>query len=115
MGSTVGELEAAAAWDVVRPRQPSRVAGIGMAGFRSRGVGPVDVRAVPHPAVTLVLEFGDGPLVIDNGRGQRGSLVAGLAFGGVRVRGENIECVQVRLSPVVAHAVLAGRHPSRPR
>ncbi|WET81561.1 helix-turn-helix domain-containing protein [Amycolatopsis sp. QT-25] len=77
-----------------------------MAGFRSRGVGPVDVRAVPHPAVTLVLEFGDGPLVVDNGRGQRGSLVARLAFGGVRVRGGNVECVQVRLSPVVAYTVL---------
>ncbi|MDI5978854.1 helix-turn-helix domain-containing protein [Amycolatopsis magusensis] len=54
------------------------------------------------------MEFGDGPIVVDGGRGQRGSLVARLAFGGVRVRGENIECVQVRLSPVVAHAVLGG-------
>jgi AraC-like DNA-binding protein len=95
-----------AGWDVVRPRRPSRVAGVSMARFRCWGEGPVDVRAVPHPAVTLVLEFGDGPLVVDSGRGQRGNLVARLAFGGVRVRGENVECVQVRLSPVVAHAVL---------
>lgn len=98
--------ESVAGWDVARPWRPSRVAGVGMAGFRSWGAGPVDVRAVPHPAVTLVLEFGDGPLVVDNGRGQRGSLVARLAFGAVQVRGENVECAQVRLSPVVAHAVL---------
>jgi AraC-like DNA-binding protein len=79
-----------------------------MAGFRGRSVGPVDVRVVPHPAVTLVLEFGNGPLVVDaaTGRQQRGNLVAGFMHGAIRVRGENIECVQVRLSPVVARAVL---------
>lgn len=79
-----------------------------MAGFRGRGEGPVDVRVVPHPAVTLVLEFGNGPLVVDaaTGRQQRGNLVAGFPHGAMRVRGENVECVQVRLSPVVARAVL---------
>ncbi|HEU5157178.1 MAG TPA: helix-turn-helix domain-containing protein [Streptosporangiaceae bacterium] len=60
--------------------------------------------------MTLVVEFGAGPLIVDDaaGRQQRGSLVAGLGFGpgGVRVRGENFEAVQVRLSPVVARAVL---------
>jgi AraC-like DNA-binding protein len=79
-----------------------------MAGFRSRSAGPVHVRAVPHPAVTLVLEFGNGPLVVDAaaGRQQRGNLVAGFMHGGVRVQGADVECLQVRLSPVVAHAVL---------
>ena len=84
-----------------------------MAGFRCWGVGPVDVLAVPHPAVTLVLEFGDGPLVLDSGQKLTGDLAARLAFGTVRVRGENVECMQVRLSPVVAHAVL-GVWPSEP-
>lgn len=79
-----------------------------MAGFRGRATGPVDVRVVPHPAVTLVLEFGHGPLIVDatTGRQQRGNLVAGFMHDAVRVRGENIECLQVRLSPVVAHTVL---------
>jgi AraC-like DNA-binding protein len=67
-------------------------------------------RAIPHPAVTLVLEFGAGQLIVDDaaGRQRRGSLVAGLGFGSdpVRVRGEHFEAVQVRLSPVVARAVL---------
>ncbi|MER7111354.1 helix-turn-helix domain-containing protein [Streptomyces sp. NPDC000229] len=108
MRTTVHESEAAAAWDVARPSRRSRVAGVGMAGFRDRGTGPVALRAVPHPAVTLVLEFGDGWLVVDDtaGRHQRGSLVAGMMPGEIRTRGENIECVEVRLSPVVARAVL---------
>ncbi|GGU11084.1 AraC family transcriptional regulator [Actinomadura citrea] len=80
-----------------------------MAGF---GVRDLDaLQMVPHPAVTLLLEFGAGSPVLDfaDGRQLRGSMVAGpgLGSGGaVRVRGENVECVQVRLSPVIARAVL---------
>lgn len=86
-----------------------------MAGFRDHGTGPVALRAVPHPAVTLVLQFGDGWLVVDDTSGcrQRGSLVAGLPAGGIRTRGEGIECVEVRLSPVAARAVL-GVCPAEP-
>jgi AraC-like DNA-binding protein len=80
-----------------------------MAGFRIHG--PDALRMVPHPDVTLLLEFGAGSPVLDcaAGRRQRGSFVAGpgLGTGGaVRARGENVECVQVRLSPVIARAVL---------
>ncbi|WP_330315518.1 AraC family transcriptional regulator (plasmid) [Streptomyces sp. NBC_00523] len=98
-----------AVWDVARPQRPSRVAGVTMAGF---GVLDLDaLRMVPHPAVTLLLEFGAGTPVLDRATGeqQRGCLVAGPglgAGGAVRVRGENVECVQVRLSPVIARAVL---------
>ncbi|MGV9779518.1 helix-turn-helix domain-containing protein [Streptosporangium sp. NPDC003464] len=96
-------------WDVACPRRPSRVAGVTMAGFRVRDLDAL--RMVPHPAVTLLLEFGAGTPVLDDaaGRQQRGSVVAGpgLGSGGaVRARGENVECVQVRLSPVIARAVL---------
>lgn len=109
MRSTVDEGDAAV-WDAVRPAQPSRVAGVSMAGFRSSGLTMVDHRAIPHPAVTLILEFGTAPPIVDDatGRQQRGSLVAGLdgLSGSVRVRGEDIECVQVRLSPVIARRVL---------
>jgi AraC-like DNA-binding protein len=104
------EPDDAAVWDVARPARPSQVAGVSMAGFRDRGVTTAGHRAIPHPAVTLVVEFGTGPLVVDDaaGRQQRGSLVAGLGFGpgGFRVRGENFEAVQVRLSPVIARAIL---------
>jgi AraC-like DNA-binding protein len=81
-----------------------------MAGFRDRGRTAVGRRAIPHPAVTLALEFGAGPLIVDDaaGRRQRGSLVAGLGFGAgaVWVRGENFAAVQVRLSPILARALL---------
>ncbi|MFD8690368.1 helix-turn-helix domain-containing protein [Streptomyces sp. NPDC059651] len=97
-----------AVWDVASPLRPSRVAGIGMAGFRARDLDAL--RMVPHPAVTLLLDFGAGSPVLDYAAGQqRGSLVGGPglgAGGAVRAWGENVECVQVRLSPVIARAVL---------
>jgi len=64
---------------------------------------------VPHPAVMVIFDLGDTPFVIDDGSGQqqRNSVVAGLAPSGVRGRGtRDFECLQVRLSPLVAHAVL---------
>jgi AraC-like DNA-binding protein len=79
-----------------------------MAGFRDRATDAVNLNVVPYPAVTVVIDFGDGPLLVDDATGceQRGSVVAGLAPSSVRVRGRDIECLQVRLSPMAAHAVL---------
>ncbi|GAA3186077.1 helix-turn-helix domain-containing protein [Nonomuraea roseoviolacea] len=95
-------------WDVACPERPSRVAGVTMAGFGVRDLAAL--RMVPHPAVTLVLEFGAGSPVMDHAAGQqRGSVVAGPGIGsggGLWARGEDVECVQVRLSPVIARAVL---------
>src|SRR5919109_3562404 len=99
--------EQAAFLEVIPPARPSRLRGVSMAGFRDRGPGPLDMRAIPHPAVTLALEFGPGTLVVDDANGRRGgSVVAGLAFGNLRVRGRDIEAVQVRLSPIIAYTVL---------
>ncbi|MFI7130402.1 helix-turn-helix domain-containing protein [Nonomuraea sp. NPDC050153] len=102
-------VHGAVVWDVACPQRPSRVAGVTMAGFRVRRLDAL--RMVPHPAVTLLVEFGPGSPVMDCAAGgqQRGSVVAGpgLGSGGaVWARGENVECVQVRLSPVIARAVL---------
>ncbi|MEU7892186.1 helix-turn-helix domain-containing protein [Nonomuraea sp. NPDC049152] len=102
-------VHGAAVWGVACPQRPSRVAGVTMAGFRVRELDAL--RMVPHPAVTVLLEFGAGSPVMDYaaGRQQRGSIVAGLGLGSggsVRARGENVECVQVRLSPAIARAVL---------
>jgi AraC-like DNA-binding protein len=84
------------------------MAGVSMAGFRARAKDLVDLPVVPYPAVTLVIDLGDEPLLVEHASGQslRGSLAAGLAPGAVRARGRGVECLQVRLSPVVAHAVL---------
>ncbi len=80
-----------------------------MAGFRVHDLNAL--RMVPHPAVTLLLDFGAGSPVVDEGAGrqQRGSVVAGPGIGSrgaVWARGENVECLQVRLSPVIARGVL---------
>ena len=108
MRSAESDLDAAALWDIAIPSRPGRLPGVTMAGFRSRATDLVDLRTVPYPAITVVVDFGDGPLVVDDGssRQLRGSVVAGLAPGNVRVRGQDIECLQMRLSPVVAHGVL---------
>ncbi|MER5389022.1 helix-turn-helix domain-containing protein [Saccharopolyspora sp. NPDC002686] len=97
-----------ARWEVVHPAHPSRWAGVTMAGFRHHGPDPADVHVIPHPSITLALEFGSGPHVVDtdSGRQQQGNLVAGFMHDAIRVRGHAVECVQVRLSPVTAHAVL---------
>jgi AraC-like DNA-binding protein len=108
MRSAESARDAAALWDIASPSWPGRLPGVSMAGFRARARDLVDLRTVPYPAITVVVDFGDGPLVVDDGSGrqQRGSVVAGLAPVNVRVRGRDIECLQMRLSPVVAHAVL---------
>src|SRR5690349_13993474 len=105
MRFTVGDV---ITWDVARPDH-LRVPGVDMAGFSDHGT-LADLRTIPHPAVTLGLMFGDGWAVVTDGAGrrQRDSLVygLGLGYGGVRVSGVDISCLQVRLSPVIARAVL---------
>jgi AraC-like DNA-binding protein len=61
--------------------------------------------------VTLILVFGGTIAVADvAGRARQGNFVTGLGFGEVLrvLRVESFECLQVRLSPVVARAVLGG-------
>jgi AraC-like DNA-binding protein len=108
MRSAGPAYDAAAVWDIAAPSRPGRLPGVSMAGFRARATDLVDLSVVPYPAVTVVVIFGDGLLAVDgsSGRQRSGSVVAGLAPGSVRLRARGIECLQVRLSPVVAHAVL---------
>jgi AraC-like DNA-binding protein len=107
MRSAELDYDAAAVWDIATPSRPGRLPGVSMAGFRARAADAVGLQVVPYPAVTVAVDLGDGFIVGDaSGRQQRGSVVAGLAPGGVSARGRGIECLQVRLSPVVAHAVL---------
>jgi AraC-like DNA-binding protein len=100
--------DAAAVWDIATPSRPVRLPGLRMAGFRDRVSDQIDLRAVPFPAVTVAVDLGDGLVVVDDvsGRQQRGSVVVGLTPGSLRVRGRDIECLQMRLSPAVAHVVL---------
>lgn len=79
-----------------------------MAGFRIHGDGPTRLRAIPHPAVTVAVSIGDHCFDVRDatGRTHSGSLVLGLAGNAVPVHVQTIECVQVRLSPAVAPAIL---------
>ncbi|MER6509869.1 helix-turn-helix domain-containing protein [Nonomuraea sp. NPDC001636] len=81
-----------------------------MAGFSDRANELRDLALVPHPAVTLLFDLGDEPFVIEDDRGSRqlGRVVAGLAPRQVRGSGltRRMECLQIRLSPMAAHAVL---------
>src|SRR5262245_48738212 len=80
---------ASAVWDIAVPSRPGRSAGVSMAGFSDRAKDLVDLPVVPYPAVTLVIDLGHGPLLVEHASGQprRGSLAAGLAPGAVRARG----------------------------
>jgi AraC-like DNA-binding protein len=94
-------------WDIAVPALPDRLPGVRMAGFRARSADLVDLEVVPYPAATLVIDLSGGLLAADaSGQPKRGSVVAGLAPGTVRALGRDIECLQMRLSPVLAHAVL---------
>lgn len=111
MRSTANEHADQAPWEVARPDRPGRVAGVDMAGFHVAGLPAEGLRIVPHPAVTLFLDFGTALSLVDDGAGQKqgGSLVTGPGFGSggtVRAWGEDVTCVQVRLSPVIARTVL---------
>lgn len=81
-----------------------------MAGFGDQANEFHDLALVPHPAVTVLLDLGDQSFVLEDGCGsqQRERVVAGLAPNRARARGlaRSSECLQLRLSPMVAHAVL---------
>ncbi|MER6461933.1 helix-turn-helix domain-containing protein [Streptomyces sp. NPDC001288] len=105
---TAGQArDAAQIWDIAVPARPGRLPGVSMAGFRARTADPVDLGVIPYPAVTVVVDLGDRSLSVDDPGGRHhGSIVAGLAAGGLRGHGRAVECLQIRLSPAVAHAVL---------
>lgn len=82
-----------------------------MAGFVQRVPAPVNIAMVAHPSVTLFVNLSEGEgLVYDvHGRRRSGSQVVGLTPGDLRVgcrTAEGSRCLQIRLSPVVAAAVV---------
>jgi AraC-like DNA-binding protein len=80
-----------------------------MAGFSNRANDVLDIEVVAHSAVMVAFDLGDTPIVVEDscGRQRRDCVVAGLAPKGVRARGgRSFDILQLRMSPVVAHAVL---------
>ncbi|KUM72338.1 helix-turn-helix transcriptional regulator [Streptomyces curacoi] len=95
-------------WEVVLPVGGTSLDGVRMAGFRDRLATGLDMRVLPQPVVVVVIGLGDDPLTVESATGCRRvrSLVASLAPGPARIRGEGVECVEVCLSPAAAYALL---------
>jgi AraC-like DNA-binding protein len=79
-----------------------------MIGFRDCDGAGLDIRVTAMPAVTVVIEFGGNELVIDGNAGRHTltGFVAGLPGATMRIRSKHVECIEVRLSPVRAYALL---------
>ncbi|MFI7704050.1 helix-turn-helix domain-containing protein [Nonomuraea sp. NPDC049480] len=92
---------------VAVPRPSVRLPGVSMAGFRHHAPALVDIAMVPHPSVTLLVDLSEGEAIVYDAHGQRGSVVIGLIPGDLRVAGRGVgECLQIRLEPAAAAAVL---------
>jgi AraC-like DNA-binding protein len=95
--------------EVAIPRPSCRLPGISMAGFRQRAAVRWDIAMVAHPSVTLLVDLseGDGAAYEAHGRHARGSVVVGLLPGDFRAAARaRVECLQIRLEPALAAAVL---------
>ncbi|MYS70757.1 helix-turn-helix domain-containing protein [Streptomyces sp. SID5926] len=94
--------------DVAVPRPSARLAGVGMAGFSQHVSAFVDMAMVAHPSVTLLIDLSDGDGILYSARDRHGhgSFVVGLAPGDLRAAGRVGTCLQIRLEPAVAAAVL---------
>ncbi|MFD7015274.1 helix-turn-helix domain-containing protein [Streptomyces sp. NPDC059928] len=95
-------------WEVALPLGGTSLDGVGMAGFRDRIAAGLDMQVLPQPAVVLVIGLGDAPLTVEGAAGRQPlrSFVAALSPGPARIRGERVECIEMRLSPRAAYALL---------
>ncbi|MEV6491272.1 helix-turn-helix domain-containing protein [Actinoplanes sp. NPDC051633] len=95
--------------EVAVPGPAVRLPGVSMAGFSQRGTASWDIDMVAHPSVTLLLDLseGDGAIYDNRGRRRQGSVAIGLLPGDLRAAGwARVECLQIRLEPTRAAAVL---------
>lgn len=79
-----------------------------MAGFRYYDIGPVDLTMIPHPAVTLLLDLTERGVAYNGPGGPVvGNAIIGLRAGALRMTSVGAgEVLQIRLSPIVAAAIL---------
>ncbi|MFC6014514.1 helix-turn-helix domain-containing protein [Nocardia lasii] len=104
MRPIMSERELDVGWDLARS---TAMAGVSMDGFRDRESVGCEMRIVARPEVTVVIQFGDSPLTVDSPEQPRfDGLVAGLAPGIRQVRAERVECVELRMSPILAYRLL---------
>ncbi|MDG4826582.1 helix-turn-helix domain-containing protein [Asanoa sp. WMMD1127] len=97
-------------WASVEVAIPTaRLPGVSMAGFRQRVPAAVHIGMVAHPSVTVLVDLSAGLVCESHGRRSHGSVVAGLLTPDLRVGGQGAgACLQIRLAPAAAAAVLGG-------
>ncbi|MGK5642293.1 helix-turn-helix domain-containing protein [Streptomyces sp. URMC 126] len=105
---TNGDADAGDGWEVARPLHGTSLAGVRMAGFRDLTAAGLDKRVLPGPEVVVVIGLGDEPFTVEGAAGRRSlsGFAATLAPGPVRVGAARVECVEARLSPPAAYALL---------
>ncbi|MCT9092512.1 helix-turn-helix domain-containing protein [Streptomyces sp. ASQP_92] len=108
MGQVPTDHEAEDGWEVAHPLGGSSLAGVRMAGFRDRIAAGLDKRVLAQPSVVVVIGLGDTPFTVEDDQGAQPltSFAATLSPGPARVRGERVECVEMRLSPPAAYTLL---------
>ncbi|WP_308166436.1 helix-turn-helix domain-containing protein [Nocardia albiluteola] len=99
--------EPGAEWDFAR-HADAGTTGTAIIGYRDAGGAGLDLRVAGTPQVTVLIQFGDSDVVIDDAEGRRavGGFVAGLPIEAMRIRSERAECVEVRLTPIQAYSLL---------
>jgi AraC-like DNA-binding protein len=97
-----------AGWDVARPSGEAPLGGVAVIGYRDRGAAGLDIPVVAIPAVTVVIGFGGNDLIVDGAAGRQAftGFVTGFPRGSMRIRSEQAECVEVRVSPLRVRSLL---------
>ncbi|RFU84750.1 helix-turn-helix domain-containing protein [Streptomyces triticagri] len=82
--------------------------GVRTAGFRDTAAVGLDLRVIPQPVVVVVIGLGGEQFAIETPAGSMAlsSFVAAPAPGPIRVLGDQVECVEMRLSPRSAYGLL---------
>ncbi|MTE13473.1 AraC family transcriptional regulator [Nocardia aurantiaca] len=107
MGTEDSDRDSDAGWDFAG-RAGTVPPGAAIIGYRDVRDAGLDLRVAGTAAITVLIEFGDGGLIVDDALGRRtlGGFAVGLPLESMRVRGERAECIEVRLSPIQAYSVL---------
>ncbi|MBP2366470.1 helix-turn-helix domain-containing protein [Pseudonocardia parietis] len=94
-------------WQVLRSADRPEYEGVELVGYRDLAGHGLDMRVLPEPGLTIVLVI-DGELRIDRTRSVAAGIASGVGVNSVPVRGRDLVCVDIHLSPLAAHSVLDG-------
>jgi AraC-like DNA-binding protein len=94
-------------WEVVPAASRPAPDGVRLVGYRDRAGHGLDMRVMPAPMVTIVLVL-DGELRVERTSPVVTGIASGVGVRSVSVRGRDLSCVDIHLSPLAAHGVLGG-------